>query len=73
MELYIDNARSLFGIVFILLLAWGGSSSRGSVPYRAVLIALAIQASIGVLVFAVPGLQEALSGVTQFVAALQTA
>ncbi|MEM6653851.1 MAG: nucleoside transporter C-terminal domain-containing protein, partial [Pseudomonadota bacterium] len=47
--------------------------SRGSVPYRAVLIALAIQASIGVLVFAVPGLQEALSGVTQFVAALQTA
>ncbi|MEL7041594.1 MAG: nucleoside transporter C-terminal domain-containing protein [Pseudomonadota bacterium] len=73
MELYIDNARSLLGIVFILLLAWGVSSSRGSVPYRAVLIALAIQASIGVLVFAVPGLQEALSGVTQFVAALQAA
>ncbi|MEO0608599.1 MAG: Na+ dependent nucleoside transporter N-terminal domain-containing protein, partial [Pseudomonadota bacterium] len=73
MDAYIENARSLLGIVFILLVAWGVSSNRRNVPYRDVFIALAIQASIGAMIFTVPGLQDGLAGVTGLVSALQAA
>ncbi|MEL7111958.1 MAG: nucleoside transporter C-terminal domain-containing protein, partial [Pseudomonadota bacterium] len=73
MEAYIENARSFLGIFFVLLLAWGVSSSRRTVPYRTVCVALIIQAGIGVLVFTVPGLQDGLASVTGVVGALQAA
>lgn len=73
MEAYIDNVRSFLGIAFILLVAWGCSSNRKAIPYRYVVIALAIQAGIGILVFSVPGLQNGLAGVTGIVSALQAA
>ena len=73
MEAYIDNARSLLGIFFILLLAWGFSSDRRTVPCSTVCVALFIQAGIGVLVFTVPGLQDGLANVTGIVSALQAA
>ena len=73
MEAYVDNARSFIGIILILLLAWGFSSSRWNVPYRSVLTALAIQAGFGILIFTIPGLQESLAGITVVVSALQAA
>jgi len=73
MDFTIDNGRSLFGIVFILGCAWLISSGRTRVPYRAVATALGIQASIGILIFSIPGLRESLANLTQGIAALQEA
>ena len=73
MESLVDNGRSLIGVFFILGLAWTFSSNRLKIPYRTVLAALGLQASIGVFVFMLPGLREGLAGLTHGVAALQAA
>ncbi|MEO1323218.1 MAG: nucleoside transporter C-terminal domain-containing protein [Pseudomonadota bacterium] len=73
MEGYIDNIRSFLGVAFIMAIAYGFSSSRREIVVRPVFYALAIQASIGILIFSVPGMRESLSGLTEGVAALQSA
>ena len=68
-----DNLRSLLGVVLILGVAWLLSSNRRNTPFRSIGLALGLQVSVGVLVFALPPLRQALGSVTYVVKALQAA
>ena len=73
MFLSIDQVRGLGGILLVLLFAWALSSRRKDVPVRPVLMALGMQAMIGVTLFSVPLVRNALARMTDAVAALQAA
>lgn len=68
-----DNLRSFVGVFLILGVVWLLSANRKDTPFRSIGLALALQLTVGVLVFALPPLRQALSGVTYIVKALQAA
>lgn len=73
MEIGVDNLRSVAGIGVILLAAWLLSSARKDIVWRPVVIALGLQASIGAVLVLLPSVRAGLAGITDGVAALQTA
>ena len=73
MDISVDNLRSVVGIGVILLSAWLLSSARKAIVWRPVVIALGLQASIGAVLVLSPGVRAGLAGLTDGVAALQTA
>ena len=68
-----DNARSLFGFICILVIAWLWSSNRRSIPTRPVVIAFGLQVGFALLMFNLPPLRVALQSVAAGLAVLQQA
>jgi CNT family concentrative nucleoside transporter len=60
----LDNARSLLGIALIIAVCWAVSENRARFPWRLALGALALQAGLVALVFALPNAQVLLDGAT---------
>lgn len=58
-----ENARGLFAVALILLIAWALSENRRRFPIALTFGALALQAGLVVLMFALPGSQAVLNGV----------
>ena len=64
------NAQSLLGIVLILGVCWVISEARGRFPWRLAIGAVAAQAALVLLLFAVPGSRLLLAGAAQAVQGL---
>lgn len=73
MMFMLDNLRSLFGVVFVLALAWALSSNRKQFPWRIAAIALVIEIVIAASMLFLPPLRAALGGVSAGLFALQAA
>jgi CNT family concentrative nucleoside transporter len=63
----IDNARPLVGVVLILFVAWVLSEDRRRFPWLMTAGALAVQAGLVLLLFAIPNSKAALNGVNSVV------
>ncbi len=57
------NARSVFGVVLVMLLCWLASENRGRFPWRLAVGAIGIQLAIVLLLFGVPQTRGLLQGV----------
>jgi len=66
----LQNAQSLLGIVLILGVCWVISEARGRFPWRLAIGAVAAQAALVLLLFAVPGSRLLLAGAAQAVQGL---
>jgi CNT family concentrative nucleoside transporter len=69
----LDNARSLIGLAIILAICWALSENRRRFPWALAAGALAVQAGLVALLFAVPNSQGVLSGITAAVDGLAAA
>ncbi len=69
----IDNARSLIAVAVIILIAWLFSENKRRFPFLLTIGALAVQAGLVLLLFAIPNSQAVLSGVTAAVDGLASA
>ncbi len=58
------NLQSLVGVALVLALAWAISEDRRRFPWKLALGALAVQAALVLLLFALPGSRFVLSGIT---------
>ena len=68
-----DNARAILGAGLIIALCWAMSENRKIFPWRLALGAMAVQAFLLVLLFAVPASQGFLNGVNAAVDGLNAA
>lgn len=73
MDWSMDNARAIGGAFLIIALCWALSENRKVFPWRLALGALAVQALLVVLLFAVPASQGFLNGVNAAVDGLAKA
>lgn len=73
MEWGLDNGRAVIGGALIVLLCWALSENRKVFPWRLALGAMAVQAAMIVLLFAVPASQGVLNGINAGVDALAAA
>jgi len=64
------NLQSLVGIVLVIALGWALSEDRRRFPWKLALGAVAVQAALVLLLFAVPGTRGVLSAITGVVDAL---
>lgn len=69
----IDNARSIFGAFVILAICWALSENRAKFPWRLALGAMAVQAVLVLILFALPQSQIVLNGVNSAVDGLAKA
>ncbi len=69
----VDNFRSLFGVLFLLGLAWLASSARNKIPIKTVLAALGLQIAVAAVIFAIPPVRMSLAGISDGLKALQAA
>jgi CNT family concentrative nucleoside transporter len=69
----IDNARSLLAVLGIILICWLLSENKRRFPFLLALGALAVQAGIVVLLFAIPNSQIVLTGISNAVDGLASA
>lgn len=67
------NLQSLFGLVVIVGACWAISEDRKAFPWRLTLGAIAVQALLVLALFAIPGSQVVLSGITGAVDGLSVA
>ena len=58
----IENAQSALGVVLIIALCWALSEARGRFPWRLAIGAVAAQAGLVVLLFALPASRTVLAG-----------
>jgi len=68
-----ENARSIGAIVLILLLCWALSEDRRRFPWAMMAGAIAVQATLVLLLFAIPNSKAALDGVNGVVGGLASA
>lgn len=68
-----ENARSLIAVALIVLVAWLLSEDKRRFPFLLTLGALAVQAGLVLLLFAIPNSQAVLTGVTAAVDGLASA
>ncbi len=68
-----DNARAILGAGLIIALCWAMSENRKIFPWRLAFGAMAVQAFLLVLLFAVPASQGFLNGVNAAVDGLNAA
>lgn len=73
MSYTLENGRSLIAILVIIALCWLLSENKRRFPFLLTLGALAVQAGLVMLVFALPNAQAALDGVTAAVDGLADA
>lgn len=69
----LENARSLLAVLAIMGLCWALSESRSRFPWRLALGALAVQAALIALLFALPNAKPVLEGLTGAVDGLAAA
>lgn len=69
----IENARSLIAVVAIIFIAWLFSENKKRFPFFLTIGALAVQAGLVLLLFAIPNSQAVLTGVTAAVDGLASA
>lgn len=69
----LENAQSLIGLVLILALCWVLSENRRKFPFLLAGGAIAVQAGLVLIMFALPGARAALQGLNGAVDALATA
>ena len=69
----LENARSLIAVVAIIFIAWLFSENKKRFPFFLTFGALAVQAGLVLLLFAIPNSQAVLSGVTAAVDGLASA
>jgi len=67
------NLQSLFGLVVIVAVAWGLSENKRAFPWRLTLGAVGVQALLVLALFAIPGSQVVLHGITGAVDGLTVA
>ena len=67
------NLQSLFGLVVIVAVCWAISENRRAFPWRLTLGAIAVQAVLIFVTFAVPGSQVVLDGINNGVKGLELA
>ncbi len=58
----IENAQSALGVILIIALCWAISEARGRFPWRLAIGAVAAQAALVVLLFALPASRTVLAG-----------
>jgi concentrative nucleoside transporter, CNT family len=68
-----ENAQSLAGLAFVLLVCWGLSESRRRFPWRLALGALGVQVGLILLLFGLPAAQGVIEGVNRGVDGLAAA
>ncbi|MGQ0534102.1 MAG: Na+ dependent nucleoside transporter N-terminal domain-containing protein [Caulobacteraceae bacterium] len=68
-----ENARSLIAVALIVLVAWLLSENKRRFPFLLTIGALAVQAGLVLLLFAIPNSQAVLSGITAAVDGLADA
>jgi concentrative nucleoside transporter, CNT family len=68
-----DNGRSLIAVVLIIAIAWLFSENKRRFPFLLAIGALAVQAGLVLLLFAIPNSQAVLGGVTNAVDGLASA
>ena len=73
MSYSIDNARSLLAVLGIILICWLLSENKRRFPFFLALGALAVQAGLVVLLFAIPNSQIVLTGISDAVDGLASA
>ena len=69
----LENARSLIAVVLIILICWLLSENKRRFPFFLTIGAVAVQAGLVLLLFAIPNSQAVLSGVTAAVDGLADA
>lgn len=69
----LENARSLIGVVLIILICWLFSENKRRFPFFLTLGSLAVQAGLVLLLFAIPNSHAVLQGVTSAVDGLADA
>jgi len=67
------NLQSLFGLVVIVFACWAISENRRAFPWRLTLGAIGVQAALVLALFAIPGSQVVLAGITGAVDGLSVA
>ncbi len=67
------NLQSLFGLIVIVAAAWGLSENKRAFPWRLALGAVGVQALLVLALFAIPGSQVVLAGITGAVDGLTVA
>ncbi len=67
------NLQSLLGILAVIAACWGLSENRRAFPWKLALGAVAVQAVLVLALFAIPGSQIVLAGITGAVDGLNTA
>ena len=67
------NLQSLFGLIVIVAAAWGLSENKRAFPWRLALGAVGVQAALVLALFAIPGSQVVLAGITGAVDGLTVA
>jgi CNT family concentrative nucleoside transporter len=69
----LENGRSLLAVVLIIFIAWLFSENKRRFPFFLTIGALAVQAGLVLLLFAIPNSQAVLSGITAAVDGLASA
>jgi CNT family concentrative nucleoside transporter len=69
----LENARSLIAVALIMLIAWMLSENRRRFPFRLMLGALALQAGVVLIIFALPAAQSVLAALNAAVLGLAQA
>ncbi|NBW07054.1 MAG: NupC/NupG family nucleoside CNT transporter [Caulobacteraceae bacterium] len=67
------NLQSLFGLVVIVFACWAISENRKAFPWRLTIGAIGVQAALVLALFAIPGSQVVLAGITGAVDGLSVA
>ncbi|WP_309646314.1 Na+ dependent nucleoside transporter N-terminal domain-containing protein, partial [Phenylobacterium sp.] len=68
-----ENAQSLAGLAFILIVCWGISENRRTFPWKLAIGAIAVQVGLILLLFGLPGAQGVIQTINNGVDGLAAA